>query len=304
MFVFFHRNNTLILPDDQVADNGLLVLNDVREWDSGVYSCSAMNSITSTTVNMPSKTELFVGATPKGAPRFLSPLPDVMSTRIGKRVLLLCPGVGNPVPKIIWSRDKGSITGDRMKVTGNGLQISKAEAADQDAYHCSVDNGIGPQLRHSVILRVLEPPQIVKGPMNTLTNESHDLMMDCIATGNPKPTISWYINGENVAWDPKIRVTGPNIYIESVQKTHAGMIQCFAKNEAGEVNEANLLQVNPKQIYSGGAPLGSVPDPTKMHFDAEGKEKKKIKHRKFSESEYRLQGINNLSAAREYYFPS
>lgn len=282
------RNNSLIHPDDQVADNGLLVLSNVREWDSGEYSCSAMNSITSTTVNMPTKTELYVGVTPKGAPRFLSALPEVVSTRLGKRVVLLCPGVGNPVPKIIWSRDKGSISGERMQITSYGLQISKVELSDQGSYHCSVDNGIGPQLRHSVALRVLEPPQIIKGPINTLTNESHDLMMDCVATGNPQPTISWYINGENVAWDPKIRITGPNIYIESVQKTHAGMIQCFAKNEAGEVNEANLLQVNPKQIYSGGSPLGSVPDSMKLSFDHEGKDKKKIKHRKFSESEYRL----------------
>lgn len=271
-----------------MADNGILVLNKVQEWDSGVYSCSAMNSITSTSINMPPKTELIVGAAPRGPPRFLSPLPDVVKTRVGKKVVLLCPGVGNPVPKIIWSRDKGSIAGDRMQFTSYGLKISRVEYADQGSYHCSVDNGIGPQLRHSVELRVLEPPQIIKGPINSLTNESHDLMMDCVAIGSPPPKISWYINGENVAWDPKIRVTGPSIYIESVQKTHAGMIQCFAKNEAGEVNEANLLQVNPKQIYSGVPPLGSVPDSAKLNFDHEGKEKKKIKHRKYSESKYRL----------------
>lgn len=289
IFCFGFRNNTLIHPDDQVANNGQLVLDNVSEYDTGVYSCSAMNSITSTTINMVTKTELYVGAAPRGAPRFLSPLPSQVNTRLGKRVVLLCPGVGNPVPKMIWSRDNGRIAGDRIKITSYGLIISNAESGDQDSYHCTVDNGIAPQLRHSVALRVLEPPQIIKGPINTLTNESHDLMMDCVATGNPKPTISWYINGENVAWDPKIRVTGPNIYIESVQKTHAGMIQCFAKNEAGEVNEGNLLQVNPKQIYGTSAPLGSVPDSMKLNFDHEGKEKKKNKHRKYSESKYRLQ---------------
>lgn len=266
----------------------MLVLNNVGDWDSGVYSCSAMNSITSTTVNMPAKTELSVGVTPRGAPRFLSPPPHVVSARLGKTIVLICPGVGNPVPKAIWSRNRGSVTEDRMKILSYGLQITMVEAADQGTYHCSLDNGIAPQLHHSIELQVLEPPQIIKGPITTLTNENHDLMMDCVATGNPQPVISWYINGENVAWDPKIRATGQNIYIESVQKTHAGMIQCFAKNEAGEVNEANLLQVNPKQIYSGGSPLGSVPDSMKLNFDPEGKDKKKIKHRKFSESEYRL----------------
>lgn len=269
-----------------MADNGVLVLNKVREWDSGVYSCSAINSITSTSIDMPTKTAITVGPTPKGPPRFLATPPEVVKSRLGKKATLFCPGIGNPVPKIIWSRDRGNITGERIRVTNFGLEISRVEYSDQGFYHCSVDNGIGPQLRHSVELRVLEAPQIIKGPINTLTNETHDLMMDCTAIGNPTPKISWYINGENVAWDPKIRVTGPTIYIESVEKTHAGMIQCFAKNEAGEVNEANLLQVNPKQIYSGsgGAPMVSVTDPTKMNFDHEGKEKKKTKHRKFSES--------------------
>lgn len=272
-----------------MADNGILVLNKVQEWDSGVYSCSALNSITSTTVNLPTRTELIVGVAkaPRRPPYFLSPPPEVVKTRLGKSFVLFCPGVGNPVPKQIWSRDRGNITGDRMKATTYGLQISRVEFSDQGFYRCTVDNGIGPQLRHSVELRVLEPPQIIKGPINTLTNESHDLMMDCLASGNPEPKISWYINGENVAWDPKIRTTGPTIYIESVQKAHAGVIQCFAKNEAGEVNEANLLQVNPKQIYSGSAPLGSVPDSKQLGLEHDGKEKGN-KKRKFSESKYRL----------------
>jgi hypothetical protein len=69
------------------------------------------------------------------------------------------------------------------------------------------------------------------------------------------------INGEDTRFDSQIRHEGSRIIISSVEKRHAGIVQCFARNEVGEVNEGALLQVNPKQINGNGKPipLGTVP---------------------------------------------
>jgi hypothetical protein len=70
------------------------------------------------------------------------------------------------------------------------------------------------------------------------------------------------INGENTRFDSQITQEESKLIISSVEKRHAGIVQCFARNELGEVNEGALLQVNPKQIDGEGKPiqpLGGMP---------------------------------------------
>lgn len=255
---------------------------------SGSYWCSATNSITSETRETSIRTEVTVERTNKMAPTFLWAVPSKVSIRVGKAVTLLCPGVGNPVPKTIWSRSNGTMPSDRTSVRGHGLEIVSVQVSDQGLYHCSVDNGMSPPLMHAIELEVLQPPIIIKGPISTLTNETDVLIMDCIAVGNPTPRITWIINGEDVRWDSKIRTYNTTIYIETVEKSHAGIIQCVATNEVGEVNDANWLQVEAKPIGgTGNMPSVHEDDrhPTKVYVDHDSKGKRKHKHRKFFRSE-------------------
>lgn len=251
----------------------------------------AINSITSAVKKMPFETRLILDSTLKMAPMFFLYPPTLVKVNPGETAILECPSVGNPVPKAIWSRPNEMIANNRTTILSFGLQITNVVPADRGNYYCNSDNGIAPQLRHTVVLEVLESPTIVKAPASTLTNESGSLFIDCVATGYPKPSIKWMINGDNVQWDADIQTNGSTIYIKSVEKRHAGIIQCFAKNEAGEVNESNLLQVQPKQILNGGDvlvdPLGPVPG-AKPNLDSGGKStrgRKKHKHRKFFRSE-------------------
>lgn len=98
-------------------------------------------------------------------------------------------------------------------------------------------------------------PHIVEAPRTSLTNESNRLELHCRATGSPEPEMYWMINGENTRYDPVIKTQGTRLIIQSVEKKHAGIVQCFAKNEVGEVNEGAMLQVNPKQIDGEGKPI-------------------------------------------------
>ncbi len=210
------------------------------------------------------------------------------TTQPGDTVLLECPGVGNPVPKPVWSRPDGKIDHNRTRVHGYGLIIHDARAEDQGIYNCRLDNGINPVLLLEIHLTVLEFPIIFEEPKDTLTNEKDSLELECMAKGSPPPDIYWMINGQHTKWDPLTKTEGSKLLIRSVEKKHAGIVQCFAKNEMGEASAANQLRVNPKQISGeagyGAYPLGMVPHTHRSNIDQNSKPtkgRKKNRNRKY-----------------------
>lgn len=181
----------------------------------------------------------------------------MFSVKPGEKVLLECPGVANPIPKATWSRPDANVdlNSKRFTVLGYGLLITDVTSEDQGEYICRLDNGDTAVKVHRIRLNVLQMPQIVEAPRISLTNESDQLELDCRASGSPEPQIYWMINGENTRFDPLISSQGSRLIIRSVEKRHAGIVQCFARNDVGEVNEGALLQVNPKQIDGEGKPI-------------------------------------------------
>lgn len=218
--------------------------------------------------------------------RFLTQVQKNFAAKPGSSIILECPGVGEPLPTPIWSRPEGKLAESRIIRHPYGLEIFNITREDQGTYYCRLDNGISPNLNHKIQLTVLQPPVITEPPKATLINESESLELECFAEGSPRPTISWMINADDTKWDPLIKSVGSKLYIKSVEKRHAGIVQCFAKNEAGESTESNSLHVSPKQIPGGSdsATLGlSLATTTKTVNDHPGKPnrgRKKHKQRK------------------------
>lgn len=259
------------------SKNGGYILKNITAADSGIYSCSAMNTLAGVEAKMPQRYSLMVTPTPRSAPTFLLEPPTSFYARQGESIILECPGVSNPVPKATWSRPNGILDfhSNRISVFGYGLQINNVQLDDQGTYICRLDNGENPVKVHTIEFNILQVPEIVDAPKTSLTNESDRLELHCRATGFPKPEIYWMINGENTRFDPLITQEESKLIISSVEKRHAGIVQCFARNDLGEVNEGALLQVNPKQIDGEGKPitLGGVPHKSRsrghnrMHSD-------------------------------------
>nr|XP_029722667.1 interference hedgehog-like isoform X2 [Aedes albopictus] len=277
----YYKDEMAIPTNVPQLPTGGLILSQITPQDSGTYRCSAINSITGNELKMPQKTTILVEYTARSAPKAIY-RPQNVSVTPGATALLECPGVAYPVPRASWFRRDGQALGDRSQVLPYGLQLTEVTADDQGEYVCRLDNGVEPSLIHTVKLTVLEAPRIVEPPRSTLTNESESLELECIAKGSPTPDIYWMINGDYTKWDRLIKSNGSKLFIKSVEKKHAGIVQCFARNEVGEVSESNLLQVNPKQIPGGveTTPLGSVPTGPKgnEHNGKRPKGGKKHKH--------------------------
>ncbi|XP_034474775.1 interference hedgehog [Drosophila innubila] len=247
------------------GSNGTLLLSHVSMSHSGSYSCVATNTASGVRITLPGRLQLQVTGkeVPTVAPHLLSGqrlLTNIVA-RSGESVLLLCPGVGNPPPKAVWSRPVVSQSNNRTHTLPYGLRIDELQAYDAGTYNCFLDNGIRPALEHSIKLEVHQSPRIVVSPKANLTNEGERMQLDCIAEGVPTPEIYWLLNGDNSIYDAEAELQ-PNgsLILHSVQKRHAGYVQCFARNRLGEHSAGTLLLVNPKQIQSGeGARSSSRP---------------------------------------------
>lgn len=211
-----------------------------------------------------------------------------MIVKPGSTAILECPGVGYPVPKAVWNRSDASISNNRTSIFGYGLQIVNTRPEDRGEYICRLDNGISPVKIHKIRLDLYEAPTIQQGPIETLTDEGERLELECIANGFPTPITYWLINSVDTRQDPNIRIEGTKLIIDSLQKRHAGIVQCFARNEEGEVSESKLLQVKPKQIsgelINQPGIVGAIPHLSKSNHERNsklGKGRKKHKHSKY-----------------------
>uniref|UniRef100_A0ABK9NH39 Interference hedgehog n=1 Tax=Glossina morsitans morsitans TaxID=37546 RepID=A0ABK9NH39_GLOMM len=275
----FYRNGEKIQQTDSVPTSGALILNTVTSKDSGNYTCSARNPITGQEVKLPQRIDLRVDYSDRTPPYFLAQPPKQVTARPGDTVVLECPGVGSPPPGAVWSSPNVvNMNNNRTHMLPYGLQINNVLTEDQGSYVCRLDNGIAPALVHIIKFTVLEKPKILRGPARTSANESETLELECSATGNPYPDIYWLINGVDTSEDKEMLHDGRRLVIQHVQKRHAGIVQCFAKNEVGEISEANRLNVNPKQIHGGSTAGGNVPLRL-PHEHGGGKNKGKKKHR-------------------------
>ncbi|XP_030376936.1 interference hedgehog [Scaptodrosophila lebanonensis] len=254
----FYRNGVEVKAPT-TANNDTLVLSPASETDSGLYSCAATNTVLGLKLALPQRIKLEIvsaGGASQIAPHFLSHhlMHKAVTAHEGDpEVLLLCPSVGMPKPTSVWSSPNAgsALHTNRTRVLPYGLQIFNVEAQDAGIYICYIDNGVRPTLEFFIELTVQQLPRIVRAPSANLTNEGEQLHLECRATGDPEPQIYWLLNGENIALDSEARVqSNGKLILNSVQKRHAGYIQCFARNELGEHSAGTLLQVNPKQIQS------------------------------------------------------
>uniref|UniRef100_A0A915CRF4 Ig-like domain-containing protein n=1 Tax=Ditylenchus dipsaci TaxID=166011 RepID=A0A915CRF4_9BILA len=91
---------------------------------------------------------------------------------------------GSPVEKL--GEISSSVSLDNSKIV-----IHNARLSDTGEYTCIVENGAG-QARKKFVIHILERPRFLD-TTNTHYSviEGRPLMIDCLVTGTPKPTVTW-----------------------------------------------------------------------------------------------------------------
>ncbi|RZF46093.1 hypothetical protein LSTR_LSTR004806 [Laodelphax striatellus] len=179
------------------------------------------------------------GPMPTDGPRFLSKGQSYRVV-IGDTILLPCAVTDLGTYVVLWRRGISVLTADRMMVTrdprfklqeGFNLQLSNVMPQDAGDYVCQIGDGDNRDQIHTV--EILVPPSIRASPASgqLTARKGGTITLECKASGNPVPSISWSRKGKAMPIGEK---EGFSITLENVDRHQAGVYQCTATNGVGE----------------------------------------------------------------------
>ncbi|KAM9183559.1 immunoglobulin superfamily DCC subclass member 4 isoform 2-T2 [Dugong dugon] len=151
-----------------------------------------------------------------------------------------CHIEGLPAPVITWEKDQVTVPKEPRLITlPNGvLQILDVQESDAGSYRCAATNSAHQRLSQEAVLTVAprgslastreQDVVIVAAPENTTVVSGQSVVMECVASADPTPFVSWVRqDGKPISTD--VIVLGrTNLLIASAQPRHSGVYVCRA----------------------------------------------------------------------------
>uniref|UniRef100_A0A8C5CCG2 Ig-like domain-containing protein n=1 Tax=Gadus morhua TaxID=8049 RepID=A0A8C5CCG2_GADMO len=174
-----------------IFDNGTLLLQQMGKKDEGDYTCHAKNKLGR------DERKVKVTVTPD-APK-ISPESHLLATA---RLSLPCSVDDWQQASISWTLPNGRLL-DKPQHTGrlsffaNGtLQLKEVATFDKGTYVCKASNTFGSHTLSYPVTVMVFPPRITKAPASvTRIHRGSPVTLGCLASGVPKPEISWTLPG-------------------------------------------------------------------------------------------------------------
>ncbi|XP_042342142.1 roundabout homolog 1 isoform X3 [Plectropomus leopardus] len=239
----------------EIREDHTLKIRRLTSADVGSYTCVVENMVgkaeasATLTVHVVSVPPAFV----------VRPRNQVVG--VGRTVTFQCEATGNPQPAIFWQREGSQNLlfsyqppqpSSRFSVSQSGdLTITDAERSDMGYYSCQAINTAGSVLTKA-LLEVTDvvsdrpPPVIRQGPTNQTVAVDGTVVLNCVATGNPTPTILWRKDGVLVSThDSRVKQldTG-SLQIRYAKLGDTGTYTCIASTPSGEASWKAFLEVH------------------------------------------------------------
>uniref|UniRef100_A0A8C2GQ62 Sidekick cell adhesion molecule 2b n=1 Tax=Cyprinus carpio TaxID=7962 RepID=A0A8C2GQ62_CYPCA len=165
-------------------------------------------------------------------------------------ITMECVANARPLIKlsISWKKD-GVPVSSGLSDFNRRLTVLSPVVSDSGFYECEavLRSSSVPSVSAGAYLHVFEPPQFVKEPEKHITAEMEKVVdIPCQARGVPQPDIVWYKDAVPISpvKTPRYRVlAGGSLQVNGLLPDDTGMFQCFARNQAGEVQTNTYLAV-------------------------------------------------------------
>ncbi|XP_048828742.1 protogenin A-like [Brienomyrus brachyistius] len=256
------RNGANVQDDErvQLLPNGSLRISQVESGtagtaDAGFYQCLAQNQYGAI---LSQKSRLTVA----GISTFVrQPSPAVLME--GSVARFSCKVTAHPPAAITWELNEAlmPLLTDRITVLPSGvLQIHGVEAGDSGKYRCMATNIASRHWSTEAMLtvkpalpsRLVVGPHIIAGPQNLTLSLHATAVLECLATGQPRPIVSWSRADHKPMDVFSTRVLGAgNLIITDVRPQHAGVYVCRATTPGTRnytVAMANLTVLAPPSL--------------------------------------------------------
>ncbi|KPP66415.1 immunoglobulin superfamily DCC subclass member 3-like [Scleropages formosus] len=260
------RRNGVPVPVGQrarVLANGTLLIRSFQkrgesmEADAGEYDCAAQNRFG---LLVSRKARVQIASLPK-----FHTHPESMSVDEGGVARFQCEVNGIPEANITWEKNRTTLNTQDTRYTllpAGILQITGVRREDAGVYRCVAANIANTRFSHeahlnvtTVASRTYKEPVILSGPQNLTLTVHQTAILECIATGNPRPIVSWSrLDGRSIGVEG-IQVLGTgNLMISDVSLQHSGVYVCAANRPGTRMRRTALGRLVVQGEHAAGPP--------------------------------------------------
>uniref|UniRef100_A0A087Y3A2 receptor protein-tyrosine kinase n=1 Tax=Poecilia formosa TaxID=48698 RepID=A0A087Y3A2_POEFO len=204
----------------------MLTIPHVKESDSGEYCCIASNGI--------GEAAKSCGALQLKMKPQIKRQPTNVTLLVESKAVLPCVTLGNPKPDVTWLKDDELIKiSDRVTILDYGaLKIHRIQTEDAGMYRCVAKNSFGLAFSKPVTIEVQTPARLLRFPKEKRADYGSQITLECNATGNPIPTITWLENGNTVSGASVEETLVGNVILSvlKVTVTKSALYTCVASN--------------------------------------------------------------------------
>ncbi|KIH53115.1 fibronectin type III domain protein, partial [Ancylostoma duodenale] len=179
--------------------------------------------------------------------------PRVQTAKEGDDIILECLVSSQGSAEVRWLKDTRQVAIDGLRIRRVGISsllLSNVMGTDSGLYTCRASN-THDSLDRTVAVHVAVEPKLTVLPQSKIALETADVEFECLSTGSPTPTLSWFKNGEAIIASDYFVVEPTRLRILGLVKADQGVYQCIADNEAGsdQVLPSSLWTQQISHIY-------------------------------------------------------
>ncbi|XP_019729622.1 muscle, skeletal receptor tyrosine-protein kinase [Hippocampus comes] len=231
----------------------MLLIPHARENDNGEYCCLATNGI-----GEPAKS---CGALQLKMKPQIKRHPTNVTLLVESKAVLPCVALGNPKPDMYWLKDDELIqVSERVNILDYGaLKFNYIQKEDAGQYRCVARNSFGSAFSKLATIEVQAPARILKVPKEKRVAYGSQISLECNATGNPIPTITWLENGNTISGASVDETLAGEVILSvlRVTVTKPALYTCLASNRhsagANTVKATARVTVAEWRLYKGVA---------------------------------------------------
>ena len=134
---------------------------------------------------------------------------------------------GHPTPEVKWSKLLDKLPQGRVLRNNTVMKLEDVHKSDSAEYICTATNLLGTVLKKTLLVVVSLPRFLIKPPVRIVTSLGYSLKLNCSATGDTQPVISWKRQGSSLPAGRNQQINGA-LVIRNVEKEDAGNYICVA----------------------------------------------------------------------------
>lgn len=233
------------LPLDRTYEsNGVLIISNLEESDSGVYICQATDGVSTNqdtvTLKVPGNQITYPQVTI---------IPTNNDYDEGAQITLECRATGIPTPTITWQRTSNRALPMNSESYSSFFVIENAKEEDSGEYRCIANNPAGSAHRTALVtVRPRNPSpsreRLTVSPEEPSVSEGDNIRVTCTGTSSmPTGSIGW-IRQDNAPFENNVRSINGVLYVNNAIPENQGVYIC--RSVSPHVPSVSIvLNVNP-----------------------------------------------------------